>query len=484
MKLMMSLVMAFLPGLASAAQSAAFDWVLAYSGRSENELMSDQRTERMIAQRVPATLSKDVIRGLSGPPDPVYVVDSRFVSMSACQARNCGDKGFFWIDTQTGVGLGALLIAGYRPEDRSVLRLASNGMRPDRIPAAARNALIDWLSELEVRPDLVEFSGSSGETTELNPLEFKLWEKYVPAAGGPSFDCRNATSVVARVICQSPRLSKADLDLFRYADGIRRGSSYLPAREELAALQDDWIRRRDSECAAASDIDACVSSLSRAQHDTLSHWVPRRTMPVASSSAVAAMSASGNADSIRSRQRAWLANERNKCPDVTCIEKTYTKRLAELSSPNGTDIESGRSGAPKTALPALEKSLKEWAAPDPVPACHHALADLNDDGRMDAIVLISDPDYCGSGGCTMVIFQGTAQGFKYISRSTITNEPVQLLPETSHGWHTLVVSVSGGGATPGEALLRFSGSNYPLNPTVQPYATPAELKSARSLLLQ
>src|ERR1700676_2125153 len=35
-----------------------------------------------------------------------------------------------------------------------------------------------------------------------------------------------------------------------------------------------------------------------------------------------------------------------------------------------------------------------------------ALEDLNGDGRADAIVLMSGPPWCGSGGCTMLIFQG------------------------------------------------------------------------------
>ena len=40
--------------------------------------------------------------------------------------------------------------------------------------------------------------------------------------------------------------------------------------------------------------------------------------------------------------------------------------------------------------------------------------------------------------------------------------------EGDYGWNDLAVGVSGGGATPHIALLRFSGGRYPSNPSTQP----------------
>jgi len=53
-----------------------------------------------------------VLEGLGGPLDPVIVIDHRYVSASACVAHACMVKAFFWIDTRTGIGLGAQFIAG------------------------------------------------------------------------------------------------------------------------------------------------------------------------------------------------------------------------------------------------------------------------------------------------------------------------------------------------------------------------------------
>jgi hypothetical protein len=107
-----------------------------------------------------------------------------------------------------------------------------------------------------------------------------------------------------------------------------------------------------------------------------------------------------------------------------------------------------------------------------------ALVDLNGDDIPDAIVLFKGPENCGSGGCTLEIFRGNKEGFEFISGSTISREPIKILAEKRFGWHSFTVLVSAGGATTCNALMRFSGQKYPLNPSVAPCATPAQLQSA------
>jgi hypothetical protein len=103
--------------------------------------------------------------------------------------------------------------------------------------------------------------------------------------------------------------------------------------------------------------------------------------------------------------------------------------------------------------------------------------DLDDDRRSDAIVLLTGTDWCGSGGCNMLIFKGTETGFSFVSESTITKEPVAVLPEVKYGWHTLIV-MSGG---VGNVLMQFNGRKYPFNPSVQPRASSAQINEAQVL---
>jgi hypothetical protein len=104
-----------------------------------------------------------------------------------------------------------------------------------------------------------------------------------------------------------------------------------------------------------------------------------------------------------------------------------------------------------------------------------AIEDLNGDGRPDAIVLMSGADWCGSGGCTMLIFKGVEKGFEFVSKSTITNPPIRVSKETVRGWRTLIVSSKG----KGDVLMRLNKSHqYPLNPSMQSKASRAEVDAA------
>ena len=57
-------------------------WLLGYQGKSTNEFIWDKRTGELVNTRVPPALSDEVLNALGGPPDPVVVVDGRYVSMS------------------------------------------------------------------------------------------------------------------------------------------------------------------------------------------------------------------------------------------------------------------------------------------------------------------------------------------------------------------------------------------------------------------
>lgn len=93
----------------------------------------------------------------------------------------------------------------------------------------------------------------------------------------------------------------------------------------------------------------------------------------------------------------------------------------------------------------------------------HAQVDLNHDGIQDAVVLLKGTDWCGSGGCTMLVFQGlNNKNFQLLSRSTVTNTPIYLLKSSHQGWRDLSVYSRG----IGQVTLQFNGKNYPANPSL------------------
>jgi len=98
-----------------------------------------------------------------------------------------------------------------------------------------------------------------------------------------------------------------------------------------------------------------------------------------------------------------------------------------------------------------------------------AFADLNGDGRDEALVSLQSGLFCGSGGCALYIYTPEGASWREVAELTIVNAPVRLLNTRSRGWYDLAVHVRGGGVEiPQEARIRFDGRTYASNPSMAP----------------
>lgn len=96
-------------------------------------------------------------------------------------------------------------------------------------------------------------------------------------------------------------------------------------------------------------------------------------------------------------------------------------------------------------------------------------ADLNGDGRDEALVSLHSGFFCGSGGCALYIYTPAGDSWRQIDELTIVSAPVRLLATRSHGWRDLAVSVRGGGMDmPREVRIGFDGRSYSGNPSLAP----------------
>lgn len=95
-----------------------------------------------------------------------------------------------------------------------------------------------------------------------------------------------------------------------------------------------------------------------------------------------------------------------------------------------------------------------------------ASVDLNADGIDEEIVFLEGPYWCGSGGCNALVLQANGVGYDIVGQFSVTNAPIGLLATVSHGWRDLFVHVGGGGMPSGVVAMRFDGTAYPMNPTV------------------
>ncbi|MEB3358719.1 MAG: hypothetical protein VKK04_18480 [Synechococcales bacterium] len=131
--------------------------------------------------------------------------------------------------------------------------------------------------------------------------------------------------------------------------------------------------------------------------------------------------------------------------------------------------------AETTPDPALEQAILDYLSPElpcgtdenPVRYLHNE-ADLNGDGLKEAIAYLTGPQTCGTGGCTTLIYEPTEAGYELVTRLTLVNYPIVVSDETTQGWSDLVLTVEGGGATPGYRRLKYNGTTYPSNPSTQP----------------
>jgi heat shock protein HslJ len=110
-------------------------------------------------------------------------------------------------------------------------------------------------------------------------------------------------------------------------------------------------------------------------------------------------------------------------------------------------------------------------------------ADLNGDGSPEVVVYVVGPMVCGTGGCNTLVFTRGETGYEAVADISLTRPPIRVSPQSTQGWANLLVQVSGGGILHGyEAELRFDGTGYPTNPTVEPTEPAADVDGAQVVI--
>lgn len=91
--------------------------------------------------------------------------------------------------------------------------------------------------------------------------------------------------------------------------------------------------------------------------------------------------------------------------------------------------------------------------------------DINNDQKPELFVLT---DWCGSGGCTMLMFENHNNEWRFNSRITQVHTPIQVTNYHHFGWRDLIIPVSGGGANAAIHAMEYTGVSYPLNASTAP----------------
>ncbi|GAA0742432.1 hypothetical protein [Clostridium oceanicum] len=98
--------------------------------------------------------------------------------------------------------------------------------------------------------------------------------------------------------------------------------------------------------------------------------------------------------------------------------------------------------------------------------------DLNGDGKKEIFAYLVGPFVCGSGGCSAAIFEEKLGEYKLLSRFSLVNNPVIISNNKTKGYKDIIMNVSGGGVESFFALLKYNGTKYPSNPSIEPKVEP------------
>lgn len=93
-------------------------------------------------------------------------------------------------------------------------------------------------------------------------------------------------------------------------------------------------------------------------------------------------------------------------------------------------------------------------------------ADLNGDRQEDALVYLTGPDWCGSSGCTVLVFEQLSGvdanelgRFRVAAEISLVRGPVTVVSGQGY-WHDLIMD-----GPSGPRRLAFDGETYPYSPS-------------------
>lgn len=132
---------------------------------------------------------------------------------------------------------------------------------------------------------------------------------------------------------------------------------------------------------------------------------------------------------------------------------------------------------------ALRAALAKDGAPGDSAKWLVARADLNADGKDEALVYLVDPALCGSGGCPIyVLSDNGANGWQVIDTIGPARLPLYVLsPGGADGWATLGVTVGDGPNPTALMAVPHSAEGYVDDPSAAP-AKKAEAGKAKPLI--
>lgn len=156
---------------------------------------------------------------------------------------------------------------------------------------------------------------------------------------------------------------------------------------------------------------------------------------------------------------------------AACSPEPEDKAPAETPPPAAAAPAVPAPAAAAAVDPALDAWVRDYVKDGGMPLRYASAATTGPDAL--TLVYLLGGDYCGSGGCTLLVLTRNGDTFARLGHLTVVQTPIRVLTSQTHGRPDLLVGVRGSGTEPAQALIPFDGTRYTSNPTVAP-AKPVE----------
>ena len=117
--------------------------------------------------------------------------------------------------------------------------------------------------------------------------------------------------------------------------------------------------------------------------------------------------------------------------------------------------------ADETTAPKVLSALKKFDDFLKVDGYDVKLVALKEDGKCENPVVFLNglSGYCGSAGCTLLVLDCTADGYKVMGKTTVSNRPISLSTTSTKGYKDIKVRVRDTGIV----ALKYDGKSYTKN---------------------
>ena len=127
---------------------------------------------------------------------------------------------------------------------------------------------------------------------------------------------------------------------------------------------------------------------------------------------------------------------------------------------------------PTPAVPAIDPALDAAIAAalgEDASSTRTVIRVVGEGPSRIALVYLVGMNWCGSGGCNLLILRPGAAGWETVGNVSRASTPVRVLTTATNGLPDIAITVSGGGGPPAyEAKLSFDGRTYPRFPSDDP----------------